>query len=66
MCTRTQEIVAVTPQETDPDVSGSPGVSGGGVGWWWPAARLGALSVAVHTWDLLKEVAIVFITSTIV
>ena len=31
-----------------------------------PAAGLGALSMAVHAWDLLKEVAIVFITSTIV
>ena len=38
-----------------------PGVSSGGVGQWWPA-RLGALSVAVHTWDLLKEVTIIFIT----
>ena len=32
----------------------------------WPAARLGALSVAVHEWDLLKKVIIIFITSTIV
>ena len=30
------------------------------------AAGLGALSVAVPAWDLLKEVAIIFITSTIV
>ena len=29
---------------------------------WWPAAGLGALSV----WDLLKEVAIILATSTIV
>ena len=36
------------------------------MGWWWPAARLGALSVAVHAWDLLREVTIIFITSTIV
>ena len=28
--------------------------------------RLGALSAAVRAWDLLKEVTIVFITSTIV
>ena len=28
--------------------------------------RVGALSAAVHAWDLLKEVAIIFITSTIV
>ena len=33
---------------------------------WWPAAGLGALSVAVPAWDLLREVAIIFITSTIV
>ena len=42
------------------------GVSGGDVDWWWPAAGLGALSVAVHAWGLLKEVAIIFIASTIV
>ena len=36
------------------------------MGPWWPAARLGALSVAVHAWDLLKEVTVIFITSTIV
>ena len=28
--------------------------------------RVGALSVAVPAWDLLKKVAIIFITSTIV
>ena len=35
---------------------------------WVPGGLLqvGALSVAVHTWDLLKEVAIIFMTSTIV
>ena len=43
-----------------------PGVSGGGVGQRWPAAELKALNVAVCAWDLLKEVAIIFITSTIV
>ena len=36
------------------------------MGWWWPAAGLGALSVAVRAWDLLKEVTIIFITSNIV
>ena len=36
------------------------------MGWWWPAAGFGPLSTAVHTWDLLKDVAIIFITSTIV
>ena len=42
------------------------GVSGGGTGRQWPAAGLGALSVAVRAWDLLKEVTIIFITSIIV
>ena len=32
----------------------------------WPAAGLGALSAAMCAWDLVKEVAIIFITSTIV
>ena len=36
------------------------------MGWQWPAAGSGALSAAVHGWDLLKEVAIIFITSSIV
>ena len=36
------------------------------MGWWWPAAGLGTLNVAVHVCDLLKEVSIIFITSTIV
>ena len=40
---------------------GCLGVSSRGVGRWWPAAGLGALSVAVHAWDLLKEVTIIFI-----
>ena len=43
-----------------------PGVSRGGMGRWWPAAGFGALSVAVHAWDHLKEVTIIFITTTIV
>ena len=36
------------------------------MGRWWPAAGLGALSAAVPAQDLLKEVTIIFITSTIV
>ena len=36
------------------------------MGQQWPAAGSGALSVAVCPWDILKEVAIIFITSTIV
>ena len=65
LCTRIQEKGAMIPQETDPDLPVCPGVSSGGVGW-WPAARLGAWTIAVHTWDLLKEFTIIFITSTIV
>ena len=42
-----------------------PGVSSGGMGRRWPDAGLGALSVAVHAWDLLRDVTIIFITSTI-
>jgi len=34
--------------------------------WWWPAAGLGSLSAAVLAWHLLKEVTVIFITSTIV
>ena len=66
MHTRTQEKGAVTSQETDPDFPVSVQESRGGVGWWWPAAGLGALSAAVRAWDLLKEVTIIFITSTII
>ena len=43
-----------------------PGVSGGGVGWWWSGAGSGALSAAVRAWDLLKEVNTIFIASTVV
>ena len=57
----------MTPQETDPDlpvsVQESPAeawVSGGLLQGW------GHLSGAVHAWDLLKEVRVIFITSTIV
>ena len=32
----------------------------------WPTAGLGALSAALHAQDILKEVTIIFITSTIV
>ena len=43
-----------------------PGVSEAGEGQQWPAAGLGTLSVALSAWDVLKEVAIIFITSTTV
>ena len=56
----------MTPQETDPDAQECPEVSSGGVGHWWPAAGLGAVSIAVPVWDILKEVSTIFITSTIV
>ena len=62
----------MTPQETDPDLPVSVQEAlvevwvGRGMGGQWPAAGSGALSVAVHAWDLLKEVVIIFITSTIV
>ena len=67
MCTRTQEKGEVIPQETDPDLPVSVQESlveacvGSGLLQGW-----GALSAAVTAWDLSKEVAIIFITSTIV
>ena len=61
--TRTQEKGAVTPKEAARECLG---VSGRGLVQPWPVAGLGALSVAVHAWDCLKEVTITFITSTIV
>ena len=56
----------MTPEETDADLPECPEVSSGGVGWQWPPAGLGALSVAVQAWDFLNEVTIIFITCTIV
>ena len=38
----------------------------GGMGCLWPASELGELSVALHAWDLLKEITIIFITSIII
>ena len=32
----------------------------------WPAAGSGTLIASMQAWDLLKEVSIIFITSTIV
>ena len=63
--TRTQEKGVVTPQETNPDLPVISRSLRWGVGGRWPAAVLGALNAAVQAWDLLKEVAIIFITSTI-
>ena len=62
--------ICVPTQEADPDLPVSlqefPAEAWVGVGWWWPAAGSGVVSLAVPAWDLLKEVAIIFITSTIV
>ena len=66
MHTRNQEKGVVTPKQTDPDLPRSVLVSSRGMGWWWPAVGLGMLSAAVSAWSLLKEVPIMFITSTIV
>ena len=44
---------------------GGPRDFGRDVGRLWPATGFGALNVAVHAWDILKEVPIIFITSTI-
>ena len=66
-CTRTQEKGAVAPEGTDPDLPMS--VQESPVEVWVGGdlfSGLGAVSVAVHAWDLLKEVTIIFITSTIV
>ena len=60
----------MTPQETDPDlpvnVQESLAEAWVGGGRPWPAAGVGALSVAMLKWDLLKEIAIIFITSATV
>ena len=67
VCTRTQEKGAVTPQESDPDlplgVQESPAEVGSAVVGCRATYTIG---VAVHAWDLLKEITVIFITSTIV
>ena len=65
MLFRSQEKGAVTSENTDSDLPVRVQESLM-VGQRWPAAGLGALSAAVCAWDLLKEVAIIFIISTIV
>ena len=66
MCTKTQEKRAVTPQETDPDLPVSVQESLVEV-WVGSGLLLGShTECRVCTWDLLKEVTIIFITSTIV
>ena len=56
----------MTPQKTDPDLPVSVQESLAEVWVGSDLFRVGALSVAVCAWDLLKEVTIIFITSTIV
>ena len=65
VCTRTHEKGAVTPQETDPDFPRSVQES---LGEAWVGGGLlqGPEHFVVRTWDLLKEVVIIFITSTMV
>ena len=56
----------MSPQETDPDLPMNVQDSLAEAWLAVACAGSGALSVAVPAWDLLKEVAIIFITSTIV
>ena len=66
-----QNLVHQDPGERNSDPTGDlpvgvQEISSESMGYWWPAAGLGAQNVAVHAWDLLREVTIIFITSTIV
>ena len=63
--TRTEEKGAVTTQETDPDLSRMSRSLQQRHGLVVACCRVGALSVAGNVWDLLKEVPIIFITSSI-
>ena len=65
VCTRTQEKGVVTPQKTDPDLPRSVQESPAEV-WVGDGLLQGPEHLVVHAWDLLKEVVIIFITSTIV
>ena len=56
----------MTPQKTDPDLPVSVQESLAEVWVGSDLFRVGALSVSMCAWDLLKEVAVIFITSTIV
>ena len=66
MHNKIQEKGALIAQKTEPDLQVSARSLQRGVGQQWPVAGLGALSAAVPAWDLLKDVAIIFIISTIV
>ena len=54
----------MSPQESPRLAHECPAVYGGGMGQRWPAAGLGALSVAVHAWVLWKG-AIFIISITV-
>ena len=64
--TRTQKKGTVTQNRKTHTCYECAGVFSGGVGQQGPAAWSGALSVAVYAQDLLKEITIIFINSTIV
>ena len=67
VCTRTQEKGAVTSQETDPDLPVS--VQESLAEAWVDSGLLQSRGLSAGTgpaWDLLKEVAITLMTSTIV
>ena len=68
LCMTTGKTIALTSATRDrPRLACEcPGVSRGGMGRQWPAAGSGALSAAMRVWDLLKEITIIFITSTVV
>ena len=61
VCTRTQKKEAVTPEETGPDLPVT--VQESPVDAWVSG---GLIEGQRHAWDLLNEVTIIFITSTIV
>ena len=67
-----QNLVHQGPGERNSDPTGDcPRLNCGGPGAssegrWCSAAGLGAGTITVHAWDLLRELTIVFITSTIV
>ena len=56
----------MTPQETDPDLPGSAQGSLGRRGWAGACCRAGGTECSSASWDLLKEVAIILITPTVV
>ena len=66
VCTRTQEKGAATPKETDPDVPVSVQESLVRRVLVVAHCRAGGTECSMHAWDLLKEVSIILITSTIV